>query len=78
MADNSYKSFRGNVAGLEAALAEGRTVRFKYRKTNGSVRYAVGRFPRSLREDMGTEGNLFRYWDVGTHDWRSFYIRNLL
>ena len=78
MANNNYLSFRNNAAGLEDAMRQGRTVRFKYRKQNGSIRHAYGRFPKRLAEDMGIDGNVFLYWDVERSDWRSFLIRNLL
>lgn len=75
---NEYLSFKNNAAGLEDAMRQGRTVRFMYRKANGSTRYAYGRIPRRLSEDMGQEGTVFRYWDVQRSDWRSFLVRNLL
>jgi hypothetical protein len=75
----SIQSFRGNAAGLEALMLEGKSVPFQYRKLNGSVRLAIGRIPRDFRrEDMGQQGRLFRYWDAIVGGWRSFYVQNLL
>jgi hypothetical protein len=75
----SIQSFKGNAAGLEALMLEGKSVPFQYRKLDGSIRKAIGRIPRdSRRDDMGQQGRLFRYWDGIMGGWRSFYVRNLL
>ena len=78
MKEPAFKSFRGNAAGLEHAMRQGRIVKFKYRKLYGSTRHATGRILKAHQDDMGLEAGVFRYWDMAAGDWRSFHVRNLL
>lgn len=76
-----YRSFRKDPVGLmHALMTQGNRggVHFKYRKADGSIRFAIGRIPKRFVDDMGIDGRYFRYWDIQRKDWRSFLLSNLL
>ncbi len=71
------------VEALVKNLTEG-SVAFQYRKTNGSIRNAVGTLNGDLmpeaesKKTVNTDGPTISYYDLESKDWRAFKRENLI
>jgi len=77
---DSIKSFRNNTDEFVRAMVDARAtnpLRFKYRKRDGTVRFARGYIPRGYWVNVSAN-NIFAYWDLDRKGWRSLYTTNLL